>query len=115
MNINFDQSGGKPQGVIARIVTIVVGAIALGAAMMFSLVFFAVLAVVVLVFGGYFWWKTRAIRAQIRKQMQEQAQAQANGQGPDFATPASQPVHQGDIIEGEAVRVPEDKDKLPYQ
>ena len=115
MNINFDPSSRKPKGFFAQILTLVAAALALGAALMFSLVFFAVLAVVVLVFGGYFWWKTRAIRAQIRKQMQEQAQAQANGQRPDFATPASEPVHQGDIIEGEAVRVPEEKEKLPYQ
>ena len=113
MNINFDQFSGKPRGVIARIVAIVVGAVALGAALMFSLVFFAVLAVAVLVFGGYFWWKTRAIRAQIRKQMQDQAAAQQSE--PDFGSPTPHHAGEGDIIEGVAVRVAEEKDSLPRE
>ncbi|MEI7429151.1 MAG: hypothetical protein WCL27_01765 [Betaproteobacteria bacterium] len=111
MNINFDPASRKPKGPVAQILTVVVGAIALGAALLFSFVFFAVLAVVALVFGGYFWWKTRALRAQIRQQMQQQAAAQQAN--PDFAAAEQSQQASGDIIEGEAVRVPEEREKLP--
>ena len=70
MNINFNRPPRSPKGILAQLFTVVVGAILLGAAFMFSLVFFAVLAIAGLIFWLYFWWKTRAVRAQLRKQMQ---------------------------------------------
>jgi hypothetical protein len=112
MNINFKPSGQAPRGVFAQICTALLGVLVLGAALLFSFVFFAVLAVVALLFGGYFWWKTRALRAEIRKQMQAQAEAQQSP--PDFVSPGAQPTGTGEIIEGEAVRVPEERDKLPH-
>jgi predicted lipid-binding transport protein (Tim44 family) len=114
MNINFDPANRKPKGPVAQILTVVVGAVMLGAALLFSFVFFAVLAVVVLIFGGYFWWKTRALRAQIRQQMQAmQEQAAAQQANPDFAAAEQSHEATGEIIEGEAVRVPEEREKLP--
>jgi len=111
MNINFKPSGQAPRGVFAQIFTALLGLLVLGAALLFSFVFFAVLAVAVLLFGGYFWWKTRALRAEIRKQMQAQAEAQQST--PGFAAPDQQPASEGEIIEGEAVRVPEEREQLP--
>jgi arginine exporter protein ArgO len=61
------------------------GALILASAFVLSLVFLAIGLAVVLVFGGYLWWKTRELRRQMRAQMQGQ----------------SQPA--GQIIEGEVI------------
>ena len=100
MRINFNAGQRKPQGVFAQVVTAIVGVVALIGAAMFSLVFLAVIAVAGLIFWVYFWWKTRAIRAQIEQQMR--AQAQYRTADAPTAAPAD-----GDVIEGEAVRVAE--------
>ena len=63
MNINFNRPPRSPKGILAQLFTVVVGAILLGAAFMFSLVFFAVLAIAGVILWLYFWWKTRAVRA----------------------------------------------------
>ncbi|MDR2112609.1 MAG: hypothetical protein LBQ62_05860, partial [Candidatus Accumulibacter sp.] len=61
MRINFEPPG-RPQGLVARIVGAVFAVVAFGVAMMFSVVLFALLALAALLFWGYFWWKTRALR-----------------------------------------------------
>lgn len=99
MSTNFNSRGRPPQGPVAQLLTVIGGALVLGAAFMFSLVFFAVLAIAGLIFWLYFMWKTRALR----RQMREQQGAQAPGPTP----PAS-----GDIIEGEAVRVVDERSRL---
>ena len=101
MRINFNAGQRKPQGVFAQVLTAIVGVVVLIGAAMFSLVFLAVIAVAGLIFWIYFWWKTRAIRAQIEQQMR--AQAQYRSAEPQAAASASE----GDVIEGEAVRVAE--------
>jgi hypothetical protein len=50
------------------------GAAMLVSAFVFSLVFLAIGLAVVLVFGGYLWWKTRELRRQLRAEMQGQQQ-----------------------------------------
>ncbi|MBK7421735.1 MAG: hypothetical protein IPJ48_00790 [Propionivibrio sp.] len=97
MNINFDQA--RRPGLLARVLTTIVGLVLLTAAFMFSLVFFAVVAVAGLLFWMYFMWKTRALRQQLRERMDEQVRAGA------FEPPVSEPAAGGEIIEGEAVRV----------
>ena len=104
MSINFNSRGRQPKGLIAQLLTVIGGALVLGAAFMFSLVFFAVLAIAGLIFWLYFMWKTRALRRQMREQMDVQMDAQASG-------PASAPAS-GDIIEGEAVRVVDERHRL---
>lgn len=86
MRINFNAGQRKPQGVFAQVVTAIVGVVVLIGAAMFSLVFLAVIAVAGLIFWIYFWWKTRAIRAQIEQQMRAQAQYQQRH--PQAAAPA---------------------------
>jgi hypothetical protein len=98
MSISFNSRGRPPQGPLAQLLTVLGGALVLGAALMFSLVFFAVLAVAGLLFWLYFMWKTRALRRQMREQIDAQMGAQSSG--PPTSAPAS-----GDIIDGEAVRV----------
>jgi len=79
-----------PQGIAGKLLTALfsVGLLVLG--VMFSLVALAVAAVIGLLFAGWFWWKTRALR----KAMREAAPA---------ATTASRAAN-GDIIDGECVR-----------
>jgi hypothetical protein len=73
---------------IALKVTIVVGgALMLASAFVISLVFLAIVLGVVLIGGGYLWWKTRALRRQLRARMH------------------SQPQPGGEIIEGEVIEV----------
>jgi len=97
MNINFDPD--RRPGLLARVLSVIVGLVLLTAAFMFSLVFFAVVAVAGLLFWMYFMWKTRALRQQLRERMDEQVRAGA------FEPPVSGPAAGGEIIEGEAVRV----------
>jgi hypothetical protein len=105
MPINFDAPERTPQSLAARIVATVLGVIAFGAAMMFSVVIFVGLALAALVFGGYVWWKTRALRRTMREQMRdygfEPAEDGMAGEAGD-----------AEIIEGDAVRVDEDRPRL---
>lgn len=103
MNTNFDPARRQPRSLLAQVLTVIVGLALLTAAFMFSLVFFAVVAVAGLIFWMYFWWKTRALRKQLRERMDEQVRAGA------FEPPISEPVARGEVIEGEAVRVGDGK------
>lgn len=105
MNISFDPSGQPPKTLLARIVGVVVGVIVLGATLMFSAVVFVVLAVAALAFWGYFWWKTRALRRQMQEQME-----QMRDRG--FEPPFRQAPSDENVIDGEAVRLDEDRNKL---
>jgi len=102
MSINFSSRGRQPQGLLAQVLTVIGGALVLGAAFMFSLVFFAVLAIAGLIFWLYFMWKTRALRRQMREQLDAGARGSASP-----PPPAS-----GEIIEGEAVRVVDERHRL---
>ena len=79
----------QPPGLLGKIIAFVLGAGFLVLAFMFSLVALAVLAVGGLMVWGWLWWKTRAIRQQM-KEMQANMQNQA-------------PVD-GQIMEGEVIR-----------
>ena len=105
MSINFNSRGRPPQGPVAQLLTVIGGALVLGAAFMFSLVFFAVLAIAGLIFWLYFMWKTRALR----RQMREQLDAQAGARGPASPPPGSA---SGEVIEGEAIRVVDERNRL---
>jgi len=99
MNINFDPSSRQPKGPVAQILTLIVGVIVLGLSLMFSLVVFAVIAVVGLILWLYFMWRTR----EVRKQMRDQFEAQMKAPTPDAQS--RETAVTGDVIEGEAVRL----------
>lgn len=101
MRINFN-AGGPPSGPFGKIFATLVGLLTLAAALMFSVVFVAVIAVLGLIAWGYFWWKTRALR----KQLREQQAASPFGQAP---APESA---SGEVIEGEAVRVVDEQNRI---
>ena len=102
MSINYDPAGRQAKGPVAQVLTAILGVIVLAGALMFSLVFFAVIAVAGLILWGWFWWKTRALRRQIREQMQAQSV-----DAPDF-----EPMAEGEVIEGEVIRVVDEAKRL---
>ena len=106
INFNFDSSGRPPQSLAARIVGGVCAVIAFGVALMFSAVVFVGLVLAALAFWGYFWWKTRALR----RAMQEQMRAQ--GFDPPPGEPPRNPPADANVIEGEAVRVEEERKRI---
>jgi uncharacterized iron-regulated membrane protein len=66
------------------------GTVLLAGAFLVSLLFVAIGLAVVLIVGGYLWWKTRELRSQLRARMQGQHQ------------PAGE-VIEGEVIEGEVI------------
>jgi Flp pilus assembly protein TadB len=69
----------------SKALIVVGGGLVLASAAAISLVLVAIGLAFVLIFGGYFWWRTRDLRRQIRSRMESQS----------WST--------GDIIEGEVV------------
>ena len=57
----------QPSGLLARIFTTVASIAALVLVFMFSVVIFVSVAVIALAAGAYLWWKTRALRRQMRE------------------------------------------------
>ena len=102
MSINYDPAGRQPKGPVAQVLTAILGVLVLAGALMFSLVFFAVIAVAGLILWGWFWWKTRALRRQIREQIQAQSV-----DAPDLG-----PMAEGEVIEGEVIRVVDEGKRL---
>jgi uncharacterized membrane protein YccC len=107
MSINFNSPGRPPKGPVAQLLALIGGVVVLTAAFMFSLVFFAVLAIAGLIFWLYFMWKTRALRRQMREHLDAQRGAQASASAATPSAPAS-----GEVIEGEAVRVVDEGRRL---
>ncbi len=77
---------------LGRILAFIVGAGVLVLAFMFSLVALAVIAVGGLLLWAWLWWKTRAIRQQMREQSPLNADFNRNNSS------------NGQIIEGEVIR-----------
>ena len=102
MNIGFDPSGRSSKNMLSRLIGILAYAVVLGIALMFSVAFFAVLAIAALVLGGYFWWKTRALRRQIQEQMKNAQKARAPFRGS---------AENSNIIDGEATRLNDENDQ----
>jgi Flp pilus assembly protein TadB len=88
----------QPQssGFFGRLVAVVVGAGLLVLGLMFSVVLIVAAAIAGLVIWGWFWWKTRALRRQMRERM-------------DMPFGNVEPVQpEGRIIEGEVIRDPDE-------
>ena len=63
-------TSSRAMQVVAKVAAVIGGAILIVSALAISLIFFAVLIVVGVLFGGYLWWKTRELRKQIRTQLE---------------------------------------------
>lgn len=80
--------GQAPQSLLGKVLTFIVGIAFLILAFMFSIVALAVVAVGGTLFGGWLWWKTRALR----KAMREATAAAAR----------DEPVIEGEFVREEA-------------
>ena len=113
MNINFKLPPQPGQGPVARVVALLGAALALVLAFTFSLIFFALVALGALLVWGYVWWKTRELRRQLRAAGIDGRHGSAG-----FAPPAGQrdaaqeSAATGEIIEGEAVRVVDERQRI---
>lgn len=94
MNPKGLPQGREPQGFFGKLVAVVAGAVLLVLGLMFSLVIIAVAVAFGLAIWGWIWWKTRALRQQMREQMDAQMQR-------PFDEP---PATGGRVIEGEVIR-----------
>ncbi len=94
----YARLSSQPQSLLGKLLTLVLGAAFLVFAFMFSVVALAIAAVGGLMLWGWIWWKTRALRQQLRDQATNyQMQNVTEGEAKD-----------GDIIEGEAIRTADD-------
>ena len=104
MFISFDPGsspgGGNP---LAKIAAFITGVLILAIALMFSFVFFSVLAVGGVMAWIYLLWKTRAIR----KRAREWAEAE-NGIFESARWPSENRDSDSRVIDGEAREVPDD-------
>jgi hypothetical protein len=78
-------------GPLAKVLTWVVGGVALVGALVFSAALFVVLLVVGAAVGGWLWWQTRALRRQLRAQMEQMRQQAGPGPTPQGAGPVARP------------------------
>ena len=93
------QFSRPPKSLLGKILSLLLGATLLVLAVMFSVVALAIVAVGGVIFAGWFWWKTRALRQALKE---NQANAQAFNPNPESMQAASSAS--ATIIEGEFVR-----------
>jgi cobalamin biosynthesis protein CobD/CbiB len=102
MQIKFiPPSSAQPPGFLGKVLALVATVVLAVVALMFSAVLLAVILVVGAIGFAYLWWKTRAVRRQLREMQKFARNAQAQ------AEVSRGEVYKGEIIEGEAVRVQE--------
>lgn len=90
-------SPGLLRKAVATIATVVLA----GLVLMFSAVMFAVILVAGAIATVYLWWKTRALRKQMRNFSPRGAEMERE-------------TFQGEVIEGEVIRVDKSGDKIKY-
>ncbi len=78
------------KSLLSKVLMVIGGTVALASAFLLSIAFLAIGLAIVLIGGGYLWWKTRDLRRQLRARMNEQVPEQRKS---------------GRIIEGEAVSI----------
>ena len=86
-------------GPLGRALAVVAGGVILVAGLFVSAVVFSVLLVVGVAAGGWFWWKTRELRRQLRERMAQVQRMQA-ARAP--AGPAGEPA--GEVLDGDFIR-----------
>lgn len=88
-----------PAGPLGRALAVIVGGMILVAGLFVSALVFSVLIAVGIVAGGWFWWKTRDLRRQLRERM---AQMQRMDAGPPPGDPGRDPS--GQVLDGDFIR-----------
>ncbi|MDP2867534.1 hypothetical protein [Methyloversatilis sp.] len=92
----------RPAGPLAKLFAALAGVILLVLGLMFSVVIIAVAIAFGLVIWGWIWWKTRALRQQMREQMEARMAAGEGASAPFSDGEGAQPS--GRVIEGEVIR-----------
>ncbi|MBU0688236.1 MAG: hypothetical protein KJ850_11870 [Gammaproteobacteria bacterium] len=101
MQVRFEiPPPNTPRSPLSRVVGVFVTIVVAIIALMFSVVFFAVVAVFGLIAWGYLWWKTREVRKQMRE-FAEQSQPVMREQS----------ASNDEVFEGEVIRVVDPKDQ----
>ena len=91
-----------PAGPFAKLFAALAGVVLLVLGLMFSVVIIAVAIAFGLVIWGWMWWKTRALRQQMREQMEARMAA---GEGaPAMYSDDDGSQSGGRVIEGEVIR-----------
>lgn len=92
----------QPPGFFGRVFAVIAGLVLFVLGLMFSVVIIAVAVAAGLIIWGWIWWKTRALRQQMREQMEARM-----AEGGDTSAPyreAEAPASGGRVIEGEVIR-----------
>lgn len=98
----FGSLRDRAAGPIGRALAVIAGGVVLVAALFVSAVVFSVLLVVGAVVGGWFWWKTRGLRRELRERLAQMQAGQAGRPGdPPGAGPAQA---RPDVIDGDFIR-----------
>jgi hypothetical protein len=63
--------GSRANAFIAKTLAVVAGGVALASAFVLSLIVFALAFAIIVIGGGYLWWKSRELRKQLRAHMRE--------------------------------------------
>lgn len=95
------RSPSRASGLLAKVLSVTAAAVVLISAVAVSLVLFAVALVALVAFGLYLWWKTRAVRKELRAWSQEM-----DVQGAEAPERESNPgsAFQDDVVDAEVVR-----------
>ena len=109
LRLSGTAGAGRGPGMLVRLLSFLVTAALLVLALTFSVVVIAVLAVAGILVGAWFWWKTRALRREL-KRAEEAWRATPRGQTGAGESPNSAA---GVVIEGEVIRVEEQATELP--
>ncbi len=97
---------GPGSGLLSRIVGAALGAVVLVVSLLFSAVVFSFLLAAAVLIGGYFWWRTRDVRRQLREQM---AQMDAQMRAGTTARPGDASRSQGGtVLDGDFIRERDD-------
>jgi hypothetical protein len=97
--------GAEPVGWLGRVLSYAATLALLGVALMFSAVIFAVLALLGLLVGGWFWWKTRALRRELARAGYP-GPARQREPDPESASAG------GIVIDGDVRRVDDEAERL---
>lgn len=102
--------GARPAGIfgatgpLGKVLGVVVGIIAVAAAMAMSVIALGAILVVGVVGGAWFWWRARHLRRQLRAEM-ARMQAMSGGSMPSGSGSApGQRAAAGDVIDGDFIR-----------
>lgn len=88
----------QPPGFFGRVFAVIAGLVLFVLGLMFSVVIIAVAVAAGLIIWGWIWWKTRALRQQMREQMEAAGSTSAPEADDEGPAPS------GRVIEGEVIR-----------